>query len=58
MVFLAWSPARWGSRSPHGELGIARVLPDAHGDGRAVWRTTTPWRARGMVVHWYFLMPL
>ena len=57
MVFLAWSPARWGSRSPTVNWGSPGSSPMRTETAVPSRRTTTPWRARGMVVHWYFLMP-
>ena len=51
MVFFAWSPARWGSRSPTVNWGSPGASPMRTGTTVPSRRTTTPWRARGMVVH-------
>ena len=48
------SVARWGSRSVTQKTGSSGSSPTRTGTVVPSRSTTTPWRARGMAVHWYF----
>ena len=51
------SAARWGSRSVTQNTGSSADSPTQTGTTSPLCLTMTPCRARGMAVHWYFLMP-
>ena len=52
-----WSAARWGSRSEIISTGSLSSSPMVTVTVVPSLRQTTPWMARGMQIHWYFLMP-
>ena len=56
-VFLSCSLARWGSRSVMQNTGSPSSSPMVTVTVLPSLRQTTPWRAKGRVGHWNFLMP-
>ena len=49
--------ARWGSRSVMVKAGSSGSSPKATFKVSPFFLIMTPWRANGIAVHWYFLMP-